>query len=84
MVLNDARFAKNVQAVWAGAGGTAKKIKVLWLELKKPENKRMNVDAFLEMVRCYTEATIITKRMVIKLTQYIEVYPAVKEDGITN
>ena len=32
----------------------------------------------------YTDATTITKRMVAELIQYIEVYPAVKEDGITN
>ena len=28
--------------------------------------------------------TTITKRMVAELIQYIEVYPAVKEDGVTN
>ena len=39
---------------------------------------------FLETVRRYTDATTITKRMVAELIQYIEVYPAVKEDGITN
>ena len=44
----------------------------------------MDVDAFLETVRRYTDATTITKRMVAELIQYIEVYPAVKEDGITN
>ena len=44
----------------------------------------MDVDTFLETVRRYTEATIITKRMVAELIQYIEVYPAVKEDGVTN
>ena len=32
----------------------------------------------------YTDATAITKRMVAELIQYIEVYPAVKEDGVTN
>ena len=44
----------------------------------------MDVDTFLETVRRYTDATTITKRMVAELIQYIEVYPAVKEDGITN
>ena len=28
--------------------------------------------------------TTITKRMVAELIEYIEVYPAVKEDGVTN
>ena len=32
----------------------------------------------------YTDATTITKRMVAELIEYIEVYPAVKEDGVTN
>ena len=31
-----------------------------------------------------SRSTTITKRMVAELIQYIEVYPAVKEDGITN
>ena len=38
----------------------------------------------METVRRYTDATTITKRMVAELIQYIEVYPAVKEDGVTN
>ena len=59
-------------------------MKVLRLELKKSEDKRMDVDTSLETVRCCTDATTITKRMVAELIQYIEVYPAVKEDGITN
>ena len=59
-------------------------IKALRLELKKLEDKRMDVDTFLETVRRYTDATAITKRMVAELIQYIEVYPAVKEDGVTN
>ena len=37
----------------------------------------------LRVSRLY-DATTITKRMVAELIQYIEVYPAVKEDGITN
>ena len=53
--------------------------------MKRPcFQKRMDVDTFLETVRRYTDATTITKRMVAELIQYIEVYPAVKEDGITN
>ena len=62
----------------------SKKLKDLRLELKKLEDKRMDMDTFLETVRRYTNATAITKRMVAELIQYIEVYPAVKEDGVTN
>ena len=43
----------------------------------------MDVDTFLETVRRYTDVTTITKRMVAEIIQYIEVYPAVKENRIT-
>ena len=82
--IDDARFAKMSKRYEQEQGENAKKIKALQLELKKLEDKQMNVDTFLETVRRYTDATTITKRMVAELIQYIEVYPAVKEDGITN
>ena len=82
--IDDARFAKMSKRYEQEQGENAKKIKALRLELKKLEDKRMDVDTFLETVRRYTDATTITKRMVAELIQYIEVYPAVKEDGITN
>ncbi len=65
-------------------GENAGRIKVLRLEVKKLEDKQMDVDAFLETVRRYTDAKTITRRMVGELIDHIEVYPAVKEDGITN
>ena len=82
--IDDARFAKMSKRYEQEQGENAGRIKALRLELKKLEDKRMDVDAFLETVRRYTDATTITKRMVAELIQYIEVYPAVKEDGITN
>ena len=82
--IDDARFAKMSKRYEQEQGENAKKIKALRLELKKLEDKRMDVDIFLETVRRYTDATTITKRMVAELIQYIEVYPAVKEDGVTN
>ena len=82
--IDDARFAKMSKRYEQEQGENAKKIKALRLELKKLEDKRLDVDTFLETVRRYTDATAITKRMVAELIQYIEVYPAVKEDGITN
>ena len=82
--IDDARFAKMSKRYEQEQGENAKKIKALRLELKKLEDKRMDVDTFLETVRRYTDATTITKRMVAELIQYIEVYPAVKEDGVTN
>ena len=82
--IDDARFAKMSKRYEQEQGENAKKIKALRLELKKLEDKRMDVDTFLETVRRYTDATTITKRMVAELIEYIEVYPAVKEDGVTN
>ena len=82
--IDDARFAKMSKRYELEQGENAGRIKALRLELKKLEDKRMDVDTFLETVRRYTDATAITKRMVAELIQYIEVYPAVKEDGVTN
>lgn len=82
--IDDARFAKMAKHYEQEQGENAGRIKALRLEVKKLEEKRMDVDDFLETVRHYTDATAITKRMVAELIEYIEVYPAVKEDGVTN
>ena len=80
----DARFAKMAKRYEQEQGENAGRIKALRLEVKKLEEKRMDVDDFLETVRHYTNAAKITKRMVAELIDHIEVYPAVKEDGVTN
>ena len=82
--IDDARFAKMSKRYEQEQGENAKKIKALRLELKKDESKRMDIDDFLETVRRYTDATIITKRMVAELIDHIEVYHAEKQDGVTN
>ena len=82
--IDDARFAKMSKRYEQEQGENAKKIKALRLELKKDESKRMDIDDFLEMVRRYTDATTITKRMVAELIDHIEVYHAEKQDGVTN
>ncbi len=82
--IDDARFAKMAKRYEQEQGENAGRIKALRLEVKKLEEKRMDVDDFLETVRHYTDATKITKRMVAELIDHIEVYPAVKEDGVTN
>ena len=61
--IDDARFAKMSKRYEQEQGENAKKIKALRLELKKLEDKRMDVDTFLETVRRYTDATAIIKRM---------------------
>ena len=82
--IDDARFAKMAKRYEQAQGENAGRIKALRLEVKKLEEKRMDVDDFLETVRHYTNAAKITKRMVAELIDHIEVYPAVKEDGVTN
>ena len=82
--IDDARFAKMAKRYEQEQGENAGRIKALRLEVKKLDEKRMDVEDFLETVRRYTDATKITKRMVAELIDHIEVYPAVKEDGVTN
>ena len=82
--IDDARFAKMSKRYEQEQGENAGRIKALRLEVKKLDEKRMDVEDFLETVRRYTDATKITKRMVAELIDHIEVYPAVKEDGVTN
>ncbi|MDY4661405.1 recombinase family protein [Pseudoflavonifractor capillosus] len=82
--IDDARFAKMSKRYEQEQGENAGRIKILRLEVKKLDEKRMDVDDFLKTVRRYTDATKITKRMVAELIDHIEVYPAVKEDGVTS
>ena len=82
--IDDARFAKMAKRYEQEQGEAAGKIKALRLELKKAEGQQIDMEDFLQMVRRYTDATTITKRMVGELIDHIDVYPAVKEDGITN
>ena len=82
--IDDARFAKMAKRYEQEQGENAGRIKTMRLEVKKLDEKRMDVEDFLETVRHYTDATTITKRMVAELIDHIEVYPAVKEDGVTN
>ena len=82
--IDDARFAKMAKSYEQEQGENAVHIKTLRLEVKKLDEKRMDADDFLETVRRYMDATKITKRMAAELVDHIEVYPAVKEDGVTN
>ena len=82
--IDDARFGKMSKRYEQEQGENEKRIKALRLELKKGEGKRMDIDAFLEQVRRYTDATAVTKRMVTELIDHIDVYHAEKRDGITN
>lgn len=80
--IDDARFAKMSKRYEEEQGELAKKIKSLRLEIQKTEGQQMDVDEFLSMVRRYTNATTVTRRMVSELIERIEVYPAEKKDGV--
>ena len=82
--IDDARFGKMSKRYEQEQGENEKRMKTLRLELKKGEGKRMDIDAFLEQVRRYTDATAVTKRMVTELIDHIDVYHAEKRDGITD
>ena len=82
--IDDARFGKMSKRYEQEQGENEKRIKALQLELKKGEGKRMDIGAFLEQVRRYTDATAVTKRMVTELIEHIDVYHAEKRDGITD
>ena len=43
----------------------------------------MDLDAFLETVRHYTNAGEVTRRMMAELIDHIDVYHAEKENGVT-
>ncbi|MBR2927924.1 MAG: recombinase family protein [Oscillospiraceae bacterium] len=82
--IDDARFAKMARRYEQEQQEAVGKIKTLQLELKKADNKKMDVGGFLETVRRYTNATTITRRMVGELIDHIEVYHAEKRDGVTS
>jgi len=44
----------------------------------------MTADAFLEIVRRYTDARELTQRMVVELINHIVVHQAERIDGLTN
>lgn len=80
--IDDARFAKMSRRYEEEQGELAKKIKALRLEVQKTEGQQMDIEEFLGMVRRYTNATTVTRRMVSELIERIEVYPAEKKDGV--
>ncbi len=57
-------------------GELAIRIKALRKELKSERGELYTVDAFLEIVRKYTEAKEVTQRMVTELIHHVEVYHA--------
>lgn len=81
--IDDARFAKMSKRYEQEQGENEKKAKALRLEVKKAEGKQMDLDAFLETVRHYTNAGEVTRRMMAELIDHIDVYHVEKENGVT-
>ena len=62
--------------------GIAERVKALKAILKKENTRLCTTDAFLEIVRRYTDAKELTRRMVTELIDHIEVYHAERVNGI--
>ena len=80
--LSDERFAKMSSSYEKEQGAVTGRIKVLRTELKKETGKLLTTDAFLEIVRRYTDAQEVTQRMVVELIDHIDVYHAEKVEGV--
>ena len=80
--ISDERFAKMSRAYEQEQSELGKRIKVFKTELKKESGQLLTADAFLEIVRRYTDASELTQRMVTELINHIDVYHAQRVDGL--
>ena len=62
--ISDERFAKMSASYEKEKGEVTRRIKVLRIELKNESGKLLTTDAFIEIVRRYTDAQEVTQRMV--------------------
>jgi len=81
--ITDERFAKMSRSYEQEQSEVAGRIKKLKDELKKQTGKALTADAFLEIVRRYTDAKELSQRMVMELIDHIDVYHAEKKNGVT-
>ena len=82
--ISDERFAKMSRSYEQEQSEVAGRINALKAVLKKEGGKLLTADAFLEIVRRYTNARELTGRMVSELIDHIEVYHAQRVDGLIN
>jgi len=82
--ISDERFAKMSRGYEKEQGEAAVRIKLLKAELKKETGRLYTADAFLEIVRRYTDVQEVTQRMVTELIDHIVVYHAERVDGLIN
>ena len=74
--ISDERFAKMSRKYKQEQGEVAARIKTLRKEVKDERGTLYTVDAFLEIVRRYTDARELTQRMMTELIDHIDVYHA--------
>jgi len=82
--ISDERFAKMSRSYEQEQSETAVRINTLKSELTKENGQLFTTDAFLEIVRKYTDAQVLTQRMVTELVDHIVVYHAERVDGQIN
>ena len=80
--LTDERFVKMSKKYEQEQGELSGRIKALKNEIKKEGGKKLTADAFLEVVRRYTDAQELSGRMVTELIDHIDVYHAERINGL--
>ena len=76
--ISDERFSKMSGRYEREQGEIATRVGVLRKELKKGNCQILTADSFLEVVRRYTDAQELTRRMLSELIDHIDVYHAEK------
>jgi hypothetical protein len=79
--ISDERFSKMTRSYEQEQGELANRIKALQKELKKESGQLYTADKFLEIVRQYTDTTVLTQRMLYELINHIDVYHANRVNG---
>ena len=82
--ITDERFVKMSKKYEEEQAELFGRVKILKTELRKEKGQRLTADAFLEVVRRYTDAQEVTGRMVTELIDHIEVCHAERVDGLIN
>ena len=80
--ISDERFAKLSGKYELEQAELTGRIKLLKTELRKEHSQIMTADAFLNIVRQYTDAQELSQRMVTELIDHIEVYHAERINGV--
>ena len=80
--ITDERFAKMTRSYEQEQSEIAGRVKSLKAVLKKETSQLYTTDAFLEIVRRYTDAQELTGRMATELIDHIEVYHAERVNGV--